>query len=121
MAKLLASDGYIVISMDANAINTYDDAAGDEGATARAELIASGMGIEDIRANIGADSLGYISLDGMVAATNQPYDRLCTACFTGEYPIELENSVLLGKHALEQPELPGLDLTSDVGTIPSPR
>jgi amidophosphoribosyltransferase len=85
----------------------------------RAELIASGMGIEDVRANIGADSLGYLSLDGMVEATGQPAQRLCTACFTGEYPIELESSVLLGKHALEQPELPGLDLTGEKAVQPA--
>ncbi|MFI7585737.1 amidophosphoribosyltransferase [Spongisporangium articulatum] len=79
----------------------------------RAELIASGMGTDEVRANIGADSLGYISLDGMVAATNQRADRLCTACFTGEYPIELPDSAFLGKHTLEadNPEaLPGLEL-----------
>lgn len=58
----------------------------------RAELIASGLGVEEIRASIGADSLGYISLDGMVEATEQKRERLCTACFTGEYPIELPDS-----------------------------
>jgi amidophosphoribosyltransferase len=72
----------------------------------RAELIATGMGVEDIRASLGADSLGYISLDGMVGATGQRRDRLCTACFTGEYPITLPDSAYLGKHSLEQPELP---------------
>jgi amidophosphoribosyltransferase len=79
----------------------------------RAELIASGLGVEEVRASIDADSLGYISLDGMIEATDQPRERLCTACFTGSYPIELPESVQLGKHSLEQPELPGLDLTSD--------
>ena len=70
----------------------------------RAELIASGLGVDDVRASIGADSLGYISLDGMVAATQQRPDRLCSACFTGEYPIELPDSAFLGKHALEEQE-----------------
>lgn len=55
----------------------------------RAELIANGLGIEEIARSLGADSLGYISLDGMIAATGQRADRLCTACFTGEYPIDL--------------------------------
>src|SRR3954470_13204184 len=67
----------------------------------RAELIATGLGVEEVRASIGADSLGYISEDGMVAATNQPKDRLCTACFTGEYPTALPSAELLGKHSLE--------------------
>lgn len=67
----------------------------------RAELIANGMGIEEIARSIGADSLGYISLEGMVGATHQPTDSLCKACFTGEYPIELPDSSQLGKHLLE--------------------
>ena len=67
----------------------------------RAELIANGLAIEEIRASIGADSLGYISLEGMVEATNQPADQLCQACFTGEYPIPLPDDSLLGKHLLE--------------------
>ena len=68
--------------------------------------------MDEIRASIGADSLGYISLDGMVEATEQKRDRLCTACFTGSYPIALPDSEHLGKHALEQPQLAlGLEIT----------
>ena len=55
----------------------------------RAELIANGATIEEISQAIGADSLAYISEDGMIDATRQPRERLCTACFTGKYPIEL--------------------------------
>jgi amidophosphoribosyltransferase len=54
----------------------------------REELAAVGHSVDDIREQIGADSLGFISVDGMVAATQQAQDRLCTACFTGTYPIE---------------------------------
>jgi amidophosphoribosyltransferase len=72
----------------------------------RAELIASGIGVEDVRAGIGADSLGYISLEGMIAATEQPAGNLCTACFTGSYPVELPPEIMLGKHVLEQAQLP---------------
>ncbi|WP_372728940.1 amidophosphoribosyltransferase [Nocardioides sp.] len=67
----------------------------------RAELIANGLTPEEIAASVGADSLGYISLEGMVEATGQPQPTLCTACFTGEYPIELPDESLLGKHLLE--------------------
>jgi amidophosphoribosyltransferase len=67
----------------------------------RAELIANGLEVEEIRASIGADSLGYISLDGMTDATGQSQDNLCMACFTGAYPIELPDESLLGKHLLE--------------------
>ena len=67
----------------------------------RAELIANGLDIEGIRRSIGADSLGYVSLDGLIAATEQPKTRLCRACFDGEYPIELPADDLIGKHVLE--------------------
>ncbi|MFS8520111.1 MAG: amidophosphoribosyltransferase [Micromonosporaceae bacterium] len=67
----------------------------------RAELIASGMDVDGIRRSIGADSLGFVSLDGLIAATEQPRTRLCRACFDGEYPIELPTGHLIGKHVLE--------------------
>lgn len=53
----------------------------------RAELIASAMDTESIRRSIGADTLGYLSIEGMVEATAQDRDRLCLACFTGDYPM----------------------------------
>ncbi|WP_297082787.1 amidophosphoribosyltransferase [uncultured Demequina sp.] len=53
----------------------------------REELAAVGHTVDEIRDQLGADSLGYISADGMIAATEQARERLCTACFTGEYPI----------------------------------
>jgi len=68
----------------------------------RAELIANGAAVDEISASIGADSLAYISEDGMIAATHQPRERLCTACFTGTYPIELPSSDRLGKNLLER-------------------
>ncbi|WP_300681808.1 amidophosphoribosyltransferase [Nocardioides sp.] len=67
----------------------------------RAELIANGLDVNEIAASIGADSLGYISLEGMIEATRQPADQLCAACFTGEYPVALPDESLLGKHLLE--------------------
>jgi amidophosphoribosyltransferase len=68
----------------------------------RAELIASGIGVEEVRQSIGADSLGYLSREGMIAATIQDEDSLCTACFTGKYPIELPTADRLGKNLLER-------------------
>jgi len=67
----------------------------------RAELIANGLEIDGIRRSIGADSLGYVSLDGLIQATEQPRSRLCMACFDGQYPIELPAGHLIGKHLLE--------------------
>src|SRR5262249_12632485 len=66
----------------------------------RDELIASQMEIEGIRRHIGADSLGYLSLDGMIQATGATREDLCTACFTGDYlvPVQLE----LSKESLER-------------------
>jgi amidophosphoribosyltransferase len=68
----------------------------------RAELIATGLGVEDVRASIGADTLGYLTKDGMIAATGQEESKLCTACFTGKYPIELPLAERLGKNLLER-------------------
>ncbi len=67
----------------------------------RAELIASGLEIDDIRRSIGADSLGYVSMEGLVEATTLAQDKLCTACFTGEYPIQIPTDISAGKHLLE--------------------
>ncbi len=67
----------------------------------RAELIATGLGVDEICTSLGADSLGYISEEGMIAATEQPVDELCTACFSGTYPMELPSEDRLGKSLLE--------------------
>jgi amidophosphoribosyltransferase len=67
----------------------------------RAELIASGLDTEEIRRSIGADSLAYVSLEGLVAATEISSDRLCSACFTGKYPIAIPADMSEGKMRLE--------------------
>jgi amidophosphoribosyltransferase len=67
----------------------------------RHELVASDLSVEEIRRFVGADSLGYLSLEGMVAATGAPKDDFCRACFDGEYPIEVPEGT--GKFLLEQP------------------
>ena len=59
----------------------------------RAELIANGLDTEEIARSIGADSLGYISEDGMIEATGQERGALCTACFSGEYPVSLPGEI----------------------------
>ena len=57
------------------------------------ELIASNHSVEEIREAIEADSLTFLSLEGMVRATNRPFEDenggLCLACFTGKYPTEI--------------------------------
>jgi amidophosphoribosyltransferase len=66
----------------------------------RAELIAGHQSVEQIRELLGADSLGYVSLEGLTAATTLPASRLCRACFDGRYPIPVAESER-GKHLLE--------------------
>jgi amidophosphoribosyltransferase len=52
----------------------------------RQDLIASRMTVEEIRKHIGVDSLGYLSLEGMLASIGIDPDKSCTACWTGKYP-----------------------------------
>ena len=66
----------------------------------RAELIAGSLSSEEIRESIGADSLGFVSLPGLVEASTLPAGRLCSACFDGNYPI-LVAETEQGKHVLE--------------------
>jgi len=53
----------------------------------RAELVGADLEVEEIRDFIGCDSLHYISLNGLIASTPHQREKLCTACFSGEYPI----------------------------------
>ena len=69
--------------------------------SSRSELIASDLAVEEIRRYVGADSLGYLSLEGMVAATGQDAGEFCRACFDGEYPIPIPEYA--GKFLLENP------------------
>jgi len=55
----------------------------------KGELIASQQEIEQIRDFLGLDYLGYLSLDGMVAATQMDHDSFCLSCFSGDYPVTL--------------------------------
>ena len=54
------------------------------------ELVSHRLSIEELRAHIGADSLAFLSLDGMMAAIGGSGEgAYCNACFTGKYPIEV--------------------------------
>ena len=55
----------------------------------RGELIAASMSVGEIRDYLGVDSLAYIELDRLVTATGAPGAGFCTACLTGEYPIDV--------------------------------
>jgi amidophosphoribosyltransferase len=65
----------------------------------RWELIAAQKTIPEIKDIIGADSLGYLSIDGLIRAVDLPKDIFCLACFTGDYPIPVQ--IEMDKLALE--------------------
>jgi amidophosphoribosyltransferase len=65
----------------------------------RWELIAAQKTIPEVRDFIGADSLGYLSIEGLVKAVALPKDIFCMACFTGDYPIPVQ--IGMDKLALE--------------------
>jgi amidophosphoribosyltransferase len=67
----------------------------------RWELIAAKETIEEIRCDIGADSLGYLSPESLLRAVKQPANTLCMACFTGKYPMPVP--LELDKLSLEPP------------------
>ncbi|MFA5802883.1 MAG: amidophosphoribosyltransferase, partial [Thermoleophilia bacterium] len=67
-------------------------------------LIASEKTVEQIRKQVGADSLAYITLEGLQRAVGMPADRFCRACFTGRYPIDVPDSLKMSKHRFEQVE-----------------
>ncbi|NUN93117.1 MAG: amidophosphoribosyltransferase [Verrucomicrobiae bacterium] len=54
------------------------------------ELIANNHSPEEIKAYLGADSIGYLSLEGMFRATGYPANKFCAACYTGDYPVPFE-------------------------------
>jgi amidophosphoribosyltransferase len=66
----------------------------------RAELIAGNLAVTGICDSIGADSLGFVSLESLIEATEVPTGRLCRACFDGDYPLDVAEAER-GKHVLE--------------------
>jgi amidophosphoribosyltransferase len=68
----------------------------------REELIASHRGVEEIRRHLGVDSLGYLSLDGMLRAAGGDPKGFCHACFSGEYPTAIPEEGSARAH----PDLP---------------
>ena len=54
------------------------------------ELIAANMSVEEIRKYVGADSLGYLSHEGLLKAVRSSKEQFCMGCFTGDYPIPVQ-------------------------------
>ncbi len=65
------------------------------------QLIAAKQPVEEIERHVEADSLAYLSWEGMLDETRQNRDRFCSACFTGEYPIEVPMAMKRSKLMLE--------------------
>jgi amidophosphoribosyltransferase len=72
----------------------------------RTELLASSLTVEEIRDYLNVDTLAYIQLDRLTAATGAPGAGFCDACFTGAYPVDVP--VTLRKHVLEEPARPAV-------------
>jgi len=66
------------------------------------QLIAATKSVDEIAKQIGVDSLAYLSWEGMLQATGENPDHFCSACFTGDYPIEIPDQVKQSKLLLEQ-------------------
>ncbi len=66
----------------------------------RSKLMAANYDLEEICQYLNADSLNYLSQEGMVKATGQPEDSFCMACYDGKYPVEYDPTV--DKHIMER-------------------
>ncbi len=75
----------------------------------RWELIAAQKTVPEVRDFIGADSLGHLSIDGLIKAVALPGEIFCTACFTGDYPIPVQLEMdKLALETMSQRGLPGI-------------
>jgi amidophosphoribosyltransferase len=61
--------------------------------------------LAEIERQVGADSLGYLSLRGVLNAVGVHRDKFCHACFTGDYPIEVPRDLQASKYLFEEPAL----------------
>ncbi len=66
----------------------------------RSKLMAANHTLDEIRRYLSADSLGYLSQDGLVRATGLPKDNFCMACYDGQYPVAFDPA--LDKHIIER-------------------
>jgi len=78
----------------------------------RSKLMAATNTQDEIRRFLNADSLGYLSLDGMVAATGRPKNAFCLACYDGNYPVDYDPAT--DKHIIERRRSRAGALTSEL-------
>ena len=65
----------------------------------REKLLAANHSVEQIREHLGVESLGYLSLAGMLRAAGGDQSEFCHACFTGQYPTAVSDETDRGRHA----------------------
>jgi amidophosphoribosyltransferase len=70
-------------------------------------LIAARLNLDEIERHLGVDSLAYLSKQGMLEAAHASSSHFCTACFDGDYPIEMDEEVRGSKLMLEPAGLAG--------------
>ena len=70
------------------------------------QLIAANLSVDEISAKIGVDSLAYLSWEGMLKATHQAPESFCSACFTGDYPVDIPNPYKRSKLKFEKSSPP---------------
>lgn len=75
----------------------------------RSELIASTQNVEEIRKFIRADSIGYLSMEGMFRAVGTAGNPFCTACYTNEYPIPVREADQASRREARSPRSKGRD------------
>jgi len=78
----------------------------------RKELLANQHTVEEVKTYLGADSIGYLSLHGMMKATGREADTFCTACYTGDYPVPFDQK--LDKFIMEKRKARGETLLEAV-------
>jgi amidophosphoribosyltransferase len=79
----------------------------------RTQLLAADLTVDEVRDYLGCDTLAYLELDRLMAATGAAGSGFCTACLTGEYPVDVP---LRRRRSGEEPEaLPDVDLVHPCG------
>jgi len=81
----------------------------------RAELIAAQKSVPEICKFIGADTLGYLSIEGLIKAVALPKEIFCLACFTGDYPIPVQ--LEMDKLAIETIKKPPADVCDAIDEV----
>ncbi len=84
---------------------------------ARSELLAANLDVDEIREHLGVDSIAYLDLDGLVEATATGGAGFCSACLTGNYPVEVAVHVRQG--VLEDNDMPASGIERNLQAVPA--